>query len=364
MMRLLSRYVAWTFVRYFVLGLGLCTALYVVIELSDCIDNFIERQAYWRDAVSYMLLKLPGMLYYLVPVAYLLASVLTFSALSKHNEVVAMRAAGVSLLQLSRPVIYLGLVGCAGLLLAQEYLLPYTNQLEGQVWRTRIQEQKRDARLGGFKQGALWYRADNRIWSVQQGEPLSNQLLGVTIYVMDSTGGIHERYDAALASWDKTGWTLHDGGYRRFNAQGDFADVPVHFQQRHVSFAETPREISALEKAPNERSIRESLTYARQLRQQGLADTYYMVEFHSKLAFSAVCIIMAGFGAPLALVSNRSGGAARAVALTLVCGFSYWIVNSLALAFGYNDQLPPVLAAWLGNICFGMGSLYLAVRAH
>lgn len=157
---------------------------------------------------------------------------------------------------------------------------------------------------------------------------------------------------------------MHHGTYRRFNAQGDFDGAPVHFLQQHLSFAETPKEISALEKEPNERSIRESLIYARQLRQQGLADTYYMVEFHSKLAFSAVCIIMAGFGAPLALVSNRSGGAARAVALTLVCGFSYWIVNSLALAFGYNGQLPPVAAAWFGNVCFGMGSLYLAVRTH
>jgi lipopolysaccharide export system permease protein len=250
------------------------------------------------------------------------------------------------------------------LLLAQEYLLPYTNQLQGQVWRTRIQEQKRDARLGGFKQGALWYRADNRIWSVQQGEPLANRLLGVTLYVMDGAGSIHERYDAAWAAWDKMGWTLHDGVYRRFDAQGDFADLPVHFQRQHLALAESPKEISALEKEPNERSIRESLAYARQLRQQGLEDAYYMVEFHSKLAFSVVCIIMAGFGAPLALVSNRSGGVARAVALTLVCGFSYWIVNSLALAFGYNGQVPPVAAAWFGNMCFGMGSLYLAVRAH
>ena len=110
-------------------------------------------------------------------------------------------------------------------------------------------------------------------------------------------------------------------------------------------------------------SIRETWAHAQDLRRRGLPDARYRTDFHGKLAFSAVCIIMAGFGAPLALSSNRSGGAARAIAITLGCGFSYWIVHSLAMAFGQNGHLPPAIAAWFGNLCFGAGSLYLTARA-
>jgi lipopolysaccharide export system permease protein len=88
------------------------------------------------------------------------------------------------------------------------------------------------------------------------------------------------------------------------------------------------------------------------------------VAFHGKLAFATVCIIMVGFGVPLALTSNRSGGTARALALTLVCGFSYWILHSLAMALGQSGYLSPIVAAWGGNVCFGTGSLYLAIQAR
>lgn len=112
--------------------------------------------------------------------------------------------------------------------------------------------------------------------------------------------------------------------------------------------------------------LSESLAYARQRQKQGqLQDVRrYLVAFHGKLAFAVVCIIMVGFGAPLALASNRNGGTARAIVLTLVCGFSYWILHSLAMALGQSGYLPPVAAAWMGNVCFGSGSLYLTAQAR
>ncbi len=363
-MSLLSRYVCGAFVRFFGLGLSMCVALFLLIELFDRIDNFISRQVLWRDAVLYLALRLPMILYLMMPAACLLASVLTFSTLNKHNEIVPMRAAGIAPLRLMRVLFGLGGVACLVLLLAQEYVLPYANRTGRQLWRTRMQRQKVDVRLGLFKQGHIWHRSANRIWSVRHSQPLENRLLGVTIYAMDANGAIRRRYDAAEAAWNPPGWVLRQGTQRAFDASGDFTGPPEPFTERQVPFLERPLDISARKKEPDEMGIRETLAYARQVRRQGRSDARYVVEFHGKLAFAAVCIIMAGFGAPLALASNRSGGAARAIALTLGCGFSYWIVHSLAMALGQNGQLPPVLAAWLGNICFGAGSLYLAVRAQ
>jgi lipopolysaccharide export system permease protein len=88
----------------------------------------------------------------------------------------------------------------------------------------------------------------------------------------------------------------------------------------------------------------------------------YTVELHGKLAFTAVCMIMAGFGVPLAMRLNRSGGTMQAIGLTLFCGFMYWIFHSFAMALGKSGQLPPGLAAWSTNCCFGVGSMYLSYR--
>jgi lipopolysaccharide export system permease protein len=90
-MSLLSRYVCGAFVRFFCLGLSVCAGLFFLIDLFDRMDNFIDRQAYWNDVIRYLMLRLPAILYHMVPAACLLASVLTFSTLNKHNEKVSNR---------------------------------------------------------------------------------------------------------------------------------------------------------------------------------------------------------------------------------------------------------------------------------
>ena len=363
-MWLLNRYVCRYFLSYFGGGLAACASMLLLVELFDRIDTFVGRQVLWSDAARYLALKLPWMMYQMAPAACLLASVLTFSTLNKHHETIAMRAHGISPLRLTRPLLLLGCLACLGLLMAQEYLLPYTNQGYNLVWRTRIQRVKTDPRLGVFKKGQIWYSSAQHIWSAQLSVPLEQRLLGVTIYTLDAHGVIRQRYDAAEARSDGQGWTLLRGTRRTFDADGMFAGLPEAFTEQHVAFPESLEEISALRKLPEEMSLSETLAYAHELRRQGVADPTYLVEFHGKLAYAALCILMAGFGMPLALRMNRNGGTTLALSLTLFCGFAYMILHNLILALGYNGRLPPAVAAWAANGLFGCGGVYLAVRLH
>jgi lipopolysaccharide export system permease protein len=360
--RLVSTYICREFLRFFCIGLVGCVGLYFLVELFDRVDEFVERHVFWNDAVSYLVFKLPGIVYQFVPAAFLLASVLTFSTLNKGNEMTAMRAGGIAPLRLAWPLFLAGAVGGLVLLAAQEYLLPYTNHLSRLVWRTRIRHEKIATRLGLFKRGRIWYRTADRVWSAQLSNPLENQLLGVTIYVLDAVGTIRQRYDAAVAHWDGQGWVLQQGVLRVFNPDGTFAGPAEEFAQRRLDFPERFIDISALRKQPEEMSGREMLAYARQLRRQGLPAAPFLTEFHGRFAYAAACILMAGFGVPLALRLNRSGGTTRAVGLTVLCGFSYWVVYSIAMALGHNGMFSPVPAAWSTNLCFGTASLYLSYR--
>jgi lipopolysaccharide export system permease protein len=361
-MRLLQRYVLRYFLRFLLAGLGLCTALFLLVEVFDRMDEFIERQVVWADAVQYLLLKLPGVLYYMVPAAFLLASVLTFSTLSRHQEIVAMRAAGVSPFTLSVPLYGVGLLGCLLLVLAQEYLLPYTNLTYSVIWRTRIRLQKMDPSLGGFQQGQIWYRHGERLWNAQTSVPLEQRLLGVSIFVIGPDSVIRQRYDVTEVQRQDNIWVLRQGTLQTFDATGVFAGSMESFSDRREAFPESFEEISALRKTPEEMSLREVLQKARQLEAQGVHQPRYRVDFHGKLAFAAACIVMAGFGLPLASRLQRSGGLALAISLTLFWGFTYWIAHSLAMALGYNDRLPAGVAAWASNSVFGLGSIALALR--
>lgn len=361
-MRLISWYVCRYFLGYFSAGLAGCAALLLLVELFDRIDTFVGRQVWWMDAVQYLALKFPSMLYQMVPAACLLASVLTFSTLNRHQETVALRAHGVSPWRLTRPLCLLGGLICALLLLSQEYLLPYTNQRANLLWRTRIQRVKVEPRLGLFKKGHIWYRSPERLWSAQSSVPLEQRLLGVTIYELDTRGIIRQRYDATEARYDAQGWLLLDGIQRRFTAEGLFAGPPQRFATLRAAFPEPLETLSAVPKEPEELTLSETLAYAHAAQPPHSAALKYLVEFHGKLAYAALCIIMTGFGMPLALHMNRNGGTTLALSLTLLCGFTYVILHNLILALGHNGRLPPVVAAWTANGLFGGGGAYLAAR--
>ena len=363
-MSLFSRYVCRYFVTYFAASLGVCTALFLVVEIFDRIDEFIERRVLWYDAARYLLFKLPGILYQMAPAGCLLASVLTFSTLSRHNEVVAIRAAGRSPLNLAWPLAVPGGIVCLIMLLAQVYVVPQTNHTANLIWRTRVRHAKVAMGHGLFQRGHIWYRSGKRIWSIERGLPLQQRLLGVTIFEVDTAGSIRQRYDAAEARWDANGWTLHEGQRHVFDERGRFVGSPEVFASRRVEFTELAEDIGAVAKGPDEMSLQESLAQARRLRAQGVPDHQYRVAFHGKVAFAAVGALMSCFGLPLSLLSNRRGGMIRAVALTLAGGFSYWILHSFAMALGVNGQLPPLLAAWSANGCFAAGSVAMAWRVR
>ncbi|MCZ6873195.1 MAG: LptF/LptG family permease, partial [bacterium] len=207
-------------------------------------------------------------------------------------------------------------------------------------------------------------RANNRIWSVQLSDPVEQRLHGVVIFALDAAGNIYQRYDAREAKQETQDWILRHGTLRRFNSNGSFAGQPERFKERRLVLPERFTDIITRQKLPDEMSTQDTLAHAYQLDRQGLQGAPYLTEFHGRFAFAAACIMMAGFGLPLAVGLNRSGGAVKAIGLTVCCGFSYWVIQAFVMALGHNGQLPPLLAAWSANICFGVMMIFISRRAQ
>lgn len=362
--RIINRCVCREFLKFFSIGLAACMALYVLVELFDRIDEFIERRVFWYDAGLYLAARLPGMLYQLTPVAFLLASVFTFSTLNRHHEITAMRASGIPPRRLVRPLLLIGVLGGLALLATQEYLMPYTNQATRMIWRTRIRHDKINAYFGLYKEGEIWHRTANRIWHVQRSHPLQQRLHGVVIFFLDATGRIRQRYDAAEATRDAEGWLLQRGTRRRFKPDGSFDGNAEPFQAQRLVLPERFTDVSARPKQPDEMSTHEMLTYVHQSDRQGSQQAPWLTEFHGRFAFAAACVLMAGGGLPLAVVLNRSGGMGKAIGLTVSYGFGYWVLHTFVMALGHNGQLPPLLAAWSANFCFAVIGLYVSRRTQ
>ncbi|HUJ74110.1 MAG TPA: LptF/LptG family permease, partial [bacterium] len=105
-MSILARYIAKDFFRYWLSCLGAVVVLIVIAALLGDIDRAFSSWAAFLDFWWQTAQSLPDLLEYMLPFTVLLAAVFTFSAFSRNSELVAMKAAGMGLLRLMRPMVW------------------------------------------------------------------------------------------------------------------------------------------------------------------------------------------------------------------------------------------------------------------
>jgi lipopolysaccharide export system permease protein len=104
--------------------------------------------------------------------------------------------------------------------------------------------------------------------------------------------------------------------------------------------------------------------YIDRIDREGQAPTRYLVDWHDKIAFPLVCLLMAALSVPFAVqVNPRGGGVAVGLALSVVVAFSFWILHTMFIALGHGGYIPPIAAAWAANVIFGLAATILLLQA-
>lgn len=138
------------------------------------------------------------------------------------------------------------------------------------------------------------------------------------------------------------------------------------FDRRTFSLEERPEDFQWVEQDVEKMGFFDLLQYIRRAKNEGYDVGGQVTDLHFKVASCLFSLVTVLFTVPLALrVPPRSGGLALGVALSMVVGFLYYVVMALGLAFGHAEALPPFLAAWGGNILFGLcGTWWMMHMRH
>ncbi len=140
-MRLLSRYIIKELLSPFVFSLLVIIFILFVQFLLRAIDRFLGKGIDVLTIFEYLFLNLAWIVALAVPMAVLIAALMTFGRLSEDNEITAMRAAGISFLKIIRPGLLFGTIVCLTLLYFNNYILPEMNFkariLSGDIYRKR-----------------------------------------------------------------------------------------------------------------------------------------------------------------------------------------------------------------------------------
>ncbi len=358
-MTILDRYVTREFLRLFGMIVLSLLLLALMVDFFGKIRYFMSNHAPVGLVAAHFFYMIPMIVAQTLPAAVLLATLMTFGAMSRHSEITAVKAGGVSLYRLARPVILLAVaIGIASFFIS-EWIMPWTNTRAETI---RLVEVPRKENMPAFKQNQIWYRGKDGVYNFRFFEPRTNTLRGISIYYLTPDFHLSQRIDAEKAEWKDGAWVFTKLLVTRFD-QGGFPSLEW-IPRKVVAIPEKPEDFKIVQKDTEQMGFFELRDYVRKLRSEGFDATRYVVDMHGKVAFSLVTVLLVFIGISFSLREERGGGISRSIGAALVIGFSYWLVHAFGLSLGRAGTLPPILAAWTANILFlaAAAVLYSRIR--
>lgn len=355
-MTILSKYIVREFSKVCAYSLAVALSLFLIFDLFERLDTFIKYRASFPATAQYFLFKLPSLVFQMTPMAVLLATCITFANLSRHSEIIALRASGISLYHLLFPILASTLIISIATFLGNELISPYANQ-KVQVILDDIKGQKRKYL---FKQHEIWYRGEGMIYNIKFFSYQDNALHGVTVYFMDKSFHLYKRIDAERGHWDKNQWVFTKVTTRTF--ESDKKITTALEQQKVIPFKEGPDTFRQEARKPEVMSYLELKDYIEKTTNEGYDTTPYLADMYAKISSPFINFIISLLGIPFAIRLGRHGGFALGITLSIIIGFVYWVFFNVCLALGHGGALPPVISAWIANLIFGALGLYLLLR--
>jgi lipopolysaccharide export system permease protein len=357
--RPLDRYVFSEFWKiFFGTALGF-PILVVIIDLVDNLEKYLNRQIPRGDIAMSYLYYLPESAFMVVPAAVLFATVFAIGAFTRHAEITAAKASGMSFYRLIVPIFF-GAAIATGMDLVLGELMPVTTRMRNELLR--------DERvMDGLSRNNFAFASSlGRVYKVAQLQTDKQSIRAIQIdrkgngsaYPTYLVSADSARYDPAAPEGRR--WRLENGQMNVVSDTGP--SFMLRFESGYdLHFNERPQDMMRAPRSPQEMRYQELSRFIAAAERSGTDVNTLRVERALKIAIPAACLIIALFGAPLA-TSTQRGGAAYGVAVSLGTTVIFLLSVQLTKAFGGKGLISPDLAAWIPGIAFGLVGLVLLIR--
>lgn len=410
-MKILERYILRENIKPFLISLLVLTFVFLLDKLIDLLNLIIEKRLDIPAIISVFSLSMPFILALSVPMAVLVATIMSFGRLSIDNELVAFKSCGINIYKLMRSTVIAAFVLSLFMVYFNNVILPETNhKLKNLLIRLHYRRPVSNVTPGVF--------TTIKNYSIYAADIQDDELIGLTIYnrsdgnfpqtitaerglielsdggnnfrAILSNGQVHERDQRdpnryTLQQFSRLVIHLPDLGYQmniedsdhrgdremssrqmreineeRFQEIRETREQIRRLEQRNLTLAEQ-NHISHVEReiernsniiAMSQNKIQDLETRIRQ----------YQVEIHKKYAIAFACLIFVILGVPIGMMI-RSSGVGVAFTVSAIIFIFYYISLVMGEQLGDSGHLAPWLSMWAPNIIFGSIGLYLVISS-
>jgi lipopolysaccharide export system permease protein len=375
-MRLLDRYL----LRELLFPLGCCLGgfllLWITSDLITSLSELRDNRLRALDVVWYYVLRTPQFVVLILPIGLLLALLYALNNHARHQEITAIRAAGVSLWRLSAPYFAVGIVGGLVLLTLNEWAVPASAEAAEAMKQRRApgpagrssRDLVRNLCFNNTRDGRSWRIG---LYNVQTGEMFKPIVSWTT---RDSSKPW--QLQAERARRVDGVWTFYDAREFREHPQPNMPPFPSLETNVLVlpELSETPEEIESEIKVASvlslfslnkgDLSIAEIRNYLRLHPRLLRTDAARLhTKLHEHLAKPFTCLVVVLIAIPFGAASGRRNvfmGVAGSVAICV----AFYFLQQFCLTLGSGGTMQPWVAGWLPNVAFGAVGLWMTSRVR
>jgi len=361
-MKILRNYFLKEFIGPLFLALGVLTFVMILGNLVKIADLVINKGVDIFNVSKLLLLMIPYLLTYTLPIAALTAVLLSLGRLSSDNEIVTIRASGINMFSLILPLLLVGLILSLVLVVFNDRVIPYAHfATRKTIMDIGVKNPTAALEPGifinSFEKYILFiYRIDkNKLTNVRIYEPQGEDKPARTIVAKKGEFiSVPEKNIIKLKLMNGTSDESDPENPSNFYK----LNFKTYFMTLNLSQAQDKDKIG---KKPKDMTIQELKNEIKKIEKEGIDPAPLITEINEKISLAFSCFVLMLFGIPLAIITRRREKSINFGMAFLIVGVYYlMLLGSEALSIQGN--LNPRIAMWIPNIILGAIGAILTFR--
>ena len=357
-MKLLDRYLLQQFVKHFFTVTIAFVAIYLLVDFIEKFDNFSRAGKSLGLASKYFLLNVPYIIDRLGPVLLLLSGVITLGILNHTHELTALKAGGIPLRKIVRPLL-IGATVCTLLsLAAAQWLLPRTITATNTIWYEQV---KGKVPLGIYRNGRYYFKGKEGFYSFEWPNPKLMVFRNFSYSRWDTAYNVGSLVAADWVKWEGGKWILSQVQVQELEKDGSYdINNMAHWQAK---FPENPEDFLIPQNETAEMSLTALYREIAKKETASQAEKAW-ADFLGRLSYILLGIPLLFLGLPILLISYQKWGRDLSIAIPTSCGLAFfaWGAYGALQSLAGVGYIPPVFAAVTIHIIFATAGIILLRR--
>ena len=345
-------------------ALLLIVGILVLEDMYKHLKVFIDKGASLQTLFTYYAFVIPSCLHMVLPIAFLISILYVLNDMQVHNEVIALRASGLTVFRITRSFWGIALLLAFGMVLFNIFILPYSADRVQSIARAIDYNNQKQNCLSaneiGTEYNLSFYNINaRRLWFIHRFSYYAYRGSYVTVCTFNDVHKELGRIEAKEVRFDdsRQEWIFNEGKRWLFDARSEPKSF-VCFQTYILRCEDTPQLMQVMHKAIKNITVNELRLILNFIPRGHERFLEHEVQYYSILSSPLICFIVVLLAVPFSLVGVRNNaivGIAKAVGLF----FCYYILSNLGRLLGAQGILSPLNATWLPNMAMLLLGIYL-----